>query len=165
LPDNGDAVPDLGGLRHHKWHSAPIDQQSWPSLGPRLQSQIDLGRGEGEEQGYVRFQFSRRMTFVGLVPASVIGQEVSWSKPSSSWATCPCKRPSDTSDANSDSTTRSTIGSDLNRICRDLHRFHLTRRLLRGPISGSVNRRWRGDDVHRHNTYVRYIHDVLAIVG
>ena len=73
----------------------------------------------------------RRMTFVGLVPVFVIRQAVSWSKSSSYWDTFPCKQPSDISDADSGSTTRSMIGLGSNRIGRDLRKFHITGRLLR----------------------------------
>jgi integrase len=60
---------------------------------------------------------------------SVIRQAVSWSKSSSYWDMSLCKQPSDTSDANSASTTRSMIGSGSNRIRRDSYRIRLTRRL------------------------------------
>jgi hypothetical protein len=40
------------------------------------------------------------------VPVSVIKRVVRWNKFSSYWDTSPCKRPSDTSDANSGSATR-----------------------------------------------------------
>ena len=49
---------------------------------------------------------ARPMTCVGPVPVSVIKRVVSWNKSSSYWDTYPCKRLSDTSDANSGSATR-----------------------------------------------------------
>jgi hypothetical protein len=39
-----------GGLRDCGRHSASLNQQSWPSLGCRFQSQGDLGRGQGESK-------------------------------------------------------------------------------------------------------------------
>jgi len=62
--------------------------------------------------------------------ACVIRREVSWSKSSFFWGTSPCRRPSGTSDANSGSIMRLTIGSGSNRPRRDSRRFRLTCRHL-----------------------------------
>ena len=58
------------------------------------------------KQRSVNFGLSRPMTCVGRVPVAVIKRVVSWNKSSFYWDTSPCKRPSDTSDANSGSATR-----------------------------------------------------------
>jgi hypothetical protein len=55
------------------------------------------------------------MTSAGPVAVSVIKRAVNWSKSSSYWDISLCKQPSDTSDANSASTTLLMIGSGLNR--------------------------------------------------
>jgi hypothetical protein len=78
------------------------------------------------KQRSVRFQVWRPMTSAGPVPVSVIKQEVNWSKSSSYWDTSLCRRPSDTSDANSASTTRSMIGSGSSRIRQDSRGIRLT---------------------------------------
>jgi hypothetical protein len=91
---------------------------------PRL-----FGEWSRRKQGSVTFQLSHRMTSVGPVPVSVIRQAVSWSRFSSYWDTFLCKQPSDTSVANSASTTRPVIGSGSSQTGRDLRRFHLTDRL------------------------------------
>ena len=63
---------------------------------------------------------------VGPVPVSVIKQEVNWSKSSSYWDMSLCRRPSDTSGANSASTTRLMIGLGSSRIRQDSRGIRLT---------------------------------------
>jgi hypothetical protein len=83
------------------------------------------------KQRSVRFQLWRPTTSVAPVRACVISREGSWSKSSFFWGTSQCRRPSGTSDANSGSIMRLTIGSGSNRPRRDSRRFRLTCRLVR----------------------------------
>ncbi|HEY6768725.1 MAG TPA: hypothetical protein VI386_28525 [Candidatus Sulfotelmatobacter sp.] len=80
----------------------------------------------------MRFQLWRPMTSVAPVPVFAIRQVVNWSKYNSCWAMSLFKQLSDTSDANSASTTLLMTGLGSNLILRDLRRFRPTGRLLGG---------------------------------
>ena len=117
-----------GGIQNYRWHSAFGQLTKLAESGVAASVPRSSGAWLKRKQRSVRFQVWRPMTSAGPVPVSVIRQAVNWSKSSSYWDTFLCRQPSDTSGANSASTTRSMIGSGSSQIRQDIRRIHLTGR-------------------------------------